>query len=166
MRTHAHTLLDNRISSLLPLLSEGKYRLVLLFVGLVLTFLACGHNGMHIPHTKLKLKKGGELEEKLRNMPLLRSKDPALPPKVARFPEATAKPLVKEMLSSIAYLHANGIVHRDLKLENFIFSGPGKGEGAIKLIDFGYVNVNKKKPGKYRRLVETQKVSSRGALFT
>ena len=121
---------------------------------------------MHIPQPKLKLKKGGELEEKLRNMPLLRSKDPALPPKVARFPEATAKPLVKEMLSSIAYLHANGIVHRDLKLENFIFSGPGKGEGAIKLIDFGYVNVNKKKPGKYRRLVETQKVSSRGALFT
>ena len=41
------------------------------------------------------------------------------------------------MLSAISYLHANGIVHRDLKLENFIFSGPEDGEGKIKLIDFG-----------------------------
>ncbi|KAJ1398262.1 kinase-like domain-containing protein, partial [Ochromonadaceae sp. CCMP2298] len=28
---------------------------------------------------------------------------------------------VHTMLSSIAYCHANGIVHRDLKLENFLF---------------------------------------------
>lgn len=48
-----------------------------------------------------------------------------------------AQPLVKDMLSAISYLHANGIVHRDLKLENFIFSGPEAGEGKIKLIDFG-----------------------------
>lgn len=42
-------IVDNRISSLPPLLSEGKYRLFLLFVGLVLTFLACGHYGECTP---------------------------------------------------------------------------------------------------------------------
>lgn len=30
-----------------------------------------------------------------------------------------------------------GIVHRDIKLENYVFSGPGKGAGAVKMIDFG-----------------------------
>jgi serine/threonine protein kinase len=41
------------------------------------------------------------------------------------------------MLSALGYLHHNGIVHRDLKLENFIFAGPKLGEGSIKLCDFG-----------------------------
>lgn len=41
------------------------------------------------------------------------------------------------MLSALRYIHANGIVHRDIKLENYVFSGPNPGEGAIKMIDFG-----------------------------
>ena len=41
------------------------------------------------------------------------------------------------MLGALNYLHKNGVVHRDLKLENYIFTGPGKGEGQLKLIDFG-----------------------------
>jgi calcium-dependent protein kinase len=52
-----------------------------------------------------------------------------------------AQKLMKDMLSAMSYLHANGVVHRDLKLENFIFSGPGPGEGKIKLIDFGLSRV-------------------------
>ena len=41
------------------------------------------------------------------------------------------------MLSALSYLHSNGIVHRDIKLENFVFTGPSPGEGTIKMIDFG-----------------------------
>ena len=48
-----------------------------------------------------------------------------------------ARELTVEMLGALNYLHKNGVVHRDLKLENYIFTGPGKGEGQLKLIDFG-----------------------------
>lgn len=42
------------------------------------------------------------------------------------------------MLSALNYLHGAGIVHRDLKLENFIFTSEDDAVAEIKLIDFGY----------------------------
>ena len=39
------------------------------------------------------------------------------------------------MCSAVAYLHAAGIVHRDLKLENFLFTDETHTD--IKLIDLG-----------------------------
>jgi serine/threonine protein kinase len=54
-----------------------------------------------------------------------------------RFSEADAKYLAKKMLGALSYLHANKIVHRDLKLENFIFTS-AKDDADIKLIDFGF----------------------------
>jgi len=44
--------------------------------------------------------------------------------------------LVKLMLSSVRYIHAKGIIHRDLKLENFLFSSRDT-DSELKLIDFG-----------------------------
>ena len=44
--------------------------------------------------------------------------------------------------AGVNYLHINGVVHRDLKLENFVFSGPGTGEGTLKLIDFGFARAS------------------------
>lgn len=44
--------------------------------------------------------------------------------------------LVKQMLSSVRYLHSKGIIHRDLKLENFLFSST-KADSELKMIDFG-----------------------------
>ena len=40
------------------------------------------------------------------------------------------------MMSAVRYLHQQGIAHRDIKLENFLFEEPGM-HSPLKLIDFG-----------------------------
>lgn len=57
----------------------------------------------------MELCTGGDLVENLATQPN------------SRFPEERAKPLVRKMIRALAYLHANNIVHRDIKLENFVF---------------------------------------------
>jgi len=51
--------------------------------------------------------------------------------------ESVAARLSIQMLFALNYLHKQGIVHRDLKLSNFMFQGPGLGEGLLQMIDFG-----------------------------
>ncbi|EJK62764.1 hypothetical protein THAOC_16612 [Thalassiosira oceanica] len=53
------------------------------------------------------------------------------------YTEADCVQLIRQMLSSIRYLHSKGIIHRDLKLENFLFSDTKSGHSELKLIDFG-----------------------------
>lgn len=56
----------------------------------------------------------------------------------SRFTEAEAAFLVNQMVAAVAYIHGQGITHRDLKLENFIFTdGSDTMRSALKLIDFG-----------------------------
>ncbi|CAM9242227.1 unnamed protein product [Ascophyllum nodosum] len=50
--------------------------------------------------------------------------------------EPEIKRMLTNMLSAVGYMHRNGIVHRDLKLENWLMQTPGDITG-IKLIDFG-----------------------------
>lgn len=52
------------------------------------------------------------------------------------FNEEQTASLVKQILSAVTYLHAQGIVHRDLKLENFLFS-TNDPSSELKMIDFG-----------------------------
>lgn len=52
------------------------------------------------------------------------------------YTEAQCARLVKQMLSSVRYIHNKGIIHRDLKLENFLFSEMEAGS-ELKMIDFG-----------------------------
>jgi len=51
-------------------------------------------------------------------------------------PEKECIRLVEEMLSAVRYLHSKGIIHRDLKLENFVFS-TNSDDSEVKMIDFG-----------------------------
>ena len=44
------------------------------------------------------------------------------------------------MLSIVKYLHSKSIVHRDLKLENFLFEAKSF-DSRVKLIDFGLAKV-------------------------
>ncbi|GBG27071.1 Protein kinase, putative [Hondaea fermentalgiana] len=52
-----------------------------------------------------------------------------------RFTEVDARNTTRQMVSAIAYLHSRGIVHRDLKLENFVYREQGGSD--LVLIDFG-----------------------------
>eukprot|EP00039_Didymoeca_costata_P000503 m.45877 g.45877 ORF g.45877 m.45877 type:complete len:531 (+) comp10305_c0_seq1:89-1681(+) len=73
----------------------------------------------------MELCSGGELFDKLYDQ------------EGCRFDEAETRHLVTKMLQALRYLHANNLVHRDLKLENFIFTSKSI-DADIKLIDFGF----------------------------
>lgn len=53
------------------------------------------------------------------------------------YDERSAASLVEKMLRAIRYCHLNGVVHRDIKLDNFIYEAPGE-DAELKLIDFGF----------------------------
>eukprot|EP00934_Nitzschia_sp_Nitz4_P008766 Nitzschia sp. Nitz4//scaffold154_size52827//22184//25178//NITZ4_006776-RA/size52827-snap-gene-0.3-mRNA-1//1//CDS//3329537308//8756//frame0 len=67
---------------------------------------------------------GGELFDRLDEQPDY------------HYTEAECARLVKQMLSAVRYLHSKGIIHRDLKLENFLFSSKAK-DSELRMIDFG-----------------------------
>jgi calcium-dependent protein kinase len=52
------------------------------------------------------------------------------------FSEAECVRMVKQMLSAVRYLHSKGIVHRDLKLENFLLASK-RPNADLVLVDFG-----------------------------
>jgi len=52
------------------------------------------------------------------------------------YTEKDAANLIKQILEGVAYLHANGIVHRDLKLENMIMMNE-RDDSPVKIADFG-----------------------------
>ncbi len=53
-----------------------------------------------------------------------------------RFDEVEASRIMHKILQAVSYLHLLGICHRDLKLENFLFSDEST-DSEIKIIDFG-----------------------------
>jgi len=57
------------------------------------------------------------------------------------FSEKDAMIIMKELLEAIKYIHENGIIHRDIKLENIMMdfnpTAVGDDRFDIKLVDFG-----------------------------
>ncbi len=65
---------------------------------------------------------GGELLKRVRRNPAM--------------PEREAAGYMMQMLSAVQYCHSQGIVHRDLKLDNFVFKDDSP-DSVLKVIDFG-----------------------------
>jgi calcium-dependent protein kinase len=53
-----------------------------------------------------------------------------------RFSEAEARDAIRQMLLALNYMHSHGMVHRDVKLENFVYDE--KDGKHLRLIDFGF----------------------------
>lgn len=73
-----------------------------------------------------------------------------------RYGEFTACRYVHTMLSAVRYCHDHGIVHRDLKLDNFLLEDESPG-AEIKLIDFGISSYFDREWGSGRGGVEKAK---------
>lgn len=56
------------------------------------------------------------------------------------YSELDAARACTQMLLAVTYLHSRHIVHRDLKLENFLYES-NKPDSLLKLIDFGFARV-------------------------
>jgi len=55
------------------------------------------------------------------------------------YSEKDAAEAAWQMLLAVNYIHKHGIVHRDIKLENFLYEAPGSDH--LKLIDFGFSKI-------------------------
>ena len=69
---------------------------------------------------------GGELYSRLSNS--------------GTYAESDAAGATHQMLLAVGYLHAHHVVHRDLKLENFLYETQ-EANSALKLIDFGFAKI-------------------------
>ncbi|GIX63803.1 calcium-dependent protein kinase, putative [Babesia caballi] len=91
-----------------------------------IAFLHEAYDSPGVCHLVMEHCSGGELYDRLDNY--------------KRFSESYAKRLTVQMLLAVNYLHANGICHRDLKLENWVFATPDTGS-LLKMIDFGFARL-------------------------
>ena len=89
----------------------------------IVRFIECALTERHLAIV-MEYASGGELFDRV-----LRSPN-------GRFTEGEARYFFQQLISGVAYCHAKGVAHRDLKLENALLDG-----GAVprlKICDFGY----------------------------
>ena len=72
----------------------------------------------------LELCVGGKLFDMLSEQPAY------------HYTEQQCASYVKQMLAGVRYIHSKGILYRDLKLDNFLFSSKDP-DSELKMIDFG-----------------------------
>lgn len=54
------------------------------------------------------------------------------------FGEDEVKMMFAQLVDAVQYLHSNGIIHRDLKLENIMVIDEESGDVTLKIVDFGF----------------------------
>lgn len=86
-------------------------------VARLLDYFECEHEGYAC--LVVEYCEGGDLRSALRA--------------AGKFTEREAARIVKQLLEGVAYLHSQGIVHRDLKLANVLVGG----KSVVKICDFG-----------------------------
>ncbi|CAD8069397.1 unnamed protein product [Paramecium sonneborni] len=62
-----------------------------------------------------------------------------IPKKYKNFHESNIQEIMRKIISAVAYIHDEGIVHRDIKAENIMITSK-KDDAEPKLIDFGLAN--------------------------
>lgn len=70
---------------------------------------------------------------------------------MGKFTEATIRDISRQVITGLVHLHANGIVHRDIKADNVLFNNKGQ----VKIADFGLST----------RIAAGGKISADGAEF-
>lgn len=55
-----------------------------------------------------------------------------------RLSEAEAAAILRQLVTTVAYLHEHGVVHRDLKPANVLFASENKEPDSIKICDMGF----------------------------
>lgn len=77
-------------------------------------------------HMVMECTEGGEVLERLT--------------KKKRYDEQDAAHAVRQMLLAVNYIHSRGVVHKDLKLQNFLYQRKDSMDH-LKLIDFGFSQI-------------------------
>ena len=67
-------------------------------------------------------------------------------------PEKTVQHLIRQLLTAVQHLHAHGVTHRDLKLENLLLTHADPDQATLQVCDLGICT---KLPPPYRELVGT-----------
>lgn len=82
------------------------------------------YEGDNVLYLTQELCTGGDLFDRLDQQPDY------------HYTETNCARLVRQIISSVSYLHSKNIIHRDLKLENFLFQDESS-QSELKMIDFG-----------------------------
>ncbi|KAL6436682.1 hypothetical protein ACFW04_004850 [Cataglyphis niger] len=80
------------------------------------------HDRLHT-YIVMELLAGGELSQRQRP-----------------FSELQAKRIMRQLASTMRYMHESGIVHRDLKPENIVFANTNE-DSPVKIVDFGFARM-------------------------
>lgn len=101
------------------------------------------HETKYLVHITLHYCAGGTLLRQLKSLGY----------GSAGLPEKVAMPMLAQVGSALAHLHAHGVSHRDLKPANLVYDTPAR--QTIRLVDFGFAALHQQREGTSARKLHT-----------